>query len=54
LTLHNINNFTTIFPDDVENDQSMAYYFKLLNFSIQNLRFMESMIPVENKKRERK
>ena len=45
LTLHNINNFTTIFPDDVENDQSTAYYFKLLNFSIQNLRFMESMIP---------
>ncbi|KAM5550185.1 berberine bridge enzyme-like D-2 [Rosa sericea] len=41
LTLHNINNFTT-FPN-TENDS--ASYFKLLNFSIQNLRFAEPTVP---------
>ncbi|KAI4351903.1 hypothetical protein L6164_006204 [Bauhinia variegata] len=44
LTLHNINNFTT-FPD-TQHDQSSAYhYFKILNFSIQNLRFTEPTVP---------
>ncbi|XP_004292414.1 PREDICTED: reticuline oxidase-like isoform X1 [Fragaria vesca subsp. vesca] len=41
LTLHNINNFTT-FPN-TENDSDS--YFKLLNFSIQNLRFAEPTVP---------
>ncbi|XP_061345837.1 berberine bridge enzyme-like D-2 [Gastrolobium bilobum] len=41
---HNIKNFTT-FPYK-EHDQSSAYnYFKILNFSIQNLRFAESVVP---------
>lgn len=47
LTLHNINNFTilphssnssTPWPDE-------SYYYKLLNFSIQNLRFTEPSVP---------
>ncbi|KAK9270300.1 hypothetical protein L1049_025878 [Liquidambar formosana] len=41
LTLHNINNFT-LFPN-TENES--AVYYKLLNFSIQNLRFAEPVLP---------
>ncbi|KAK9941499.1 hypothetical protein M0R45_007205 [Rubus argutus] len=41
LTLHNISNFTT-YPN-TENDS--ASYYKLLNFSIQNLRFAEPTVP---------
>ena len=48
LTHHNIKNFTTI-PGTghggIENDQSSTAYYELLNFSLQNLRFVESMIP---------
>ncbi|KAM3681480.1 hypothetical protein ACJW31_12G000500 [Castanea mollissima] len=44
LTHHNIKNFTT-FPGDLESDDQPTAYFKLLNFSIQNLRFVESTIP---------
>jgi hypothetical protein len=44
LTLHDIYNFTT-FPDVENDDQSTANYYKLLNFSIQNLRFAESTVP---------
>ena len=44
LAHHNINNFTT-YPSK-EHDQSSAYnYFKILNFSIQNLRFADPAIP---------
>ncbi|KAM2363305.1 hypothetical protein ACFX1X_002379 [Malus domestica] len=41
LTLHDINNFTT-FPN-TENES--AAYYKLLNFSIQNLRFADPALP---------
>ncbi|KAF3440925.1 hypothetical protein FNV43_RR19211 [Rhamnella rubrinervis] len=41
LTSHNINNFTT-FPN-TPNDS--ALYYKILNFSIQNLRFTEPTCP---------
>lgn len=44
LTNHNIKNFTT-FTGDLENDDRPTAYFRLLNFSIQNLRFAESTIP---------
>ncbi|XP_047151969.1 reticuline oxidase-like [Vigna umbellata] len=41
---HNIKNFTTL--PYKEHDQSSSYnYFKILNFSIQNLRFAEPVIP---------
>jgi len=41
---HNINNFT-VFPNK-EHDQFSAYnYYKILNFSIQNLRFAEPATP---------
>ncbi|KAL5564591.1 hypothetical protein UlMin_027755 [Ulmus minor] len=39
-TLHNIDNFTT-FPTATTND----YYYQVLNFSIQNLRFADPTIP---------
>lgn len=42
LIVHNINNFTTF--ADALNNRSRAYY-ELLNFSIQNLRLTQSMIP---------
>ncbi|KAJ4713918.1 Reticuline oxidase [Melia azedarach] len=40
---YNIKNFTS-FPY-IENDSSATYYYKLLNFSIQNLRFTDSSVP---------
>jgi FAD/FMN-containing dehydrogenase len=44
LDTHKIKNFT-VFPYN-EHDQSFAYnYYKILNFSIQNLRFAEPNIP---------
>ncbi|KAK4859401.1 hypothetical protein QYF36_004777 [Acer negundo] len=46
LTHNSINNFTT-FPSKTENPNCTAnnYYFKLLDFSIQNLRFAEPKVP---------
>ncbi|KAI9092478.1 hypothetical protein K1719_027606 [Acacia pycnantha] len=43
LTHHNINNFTT-FPDQ-SSTQSYDDYFRILNYSIQNLRFAQLNIP---------
>ncbi|KAI9092523.1 hypothetical protein K1719_027651 [Acacia pycnantha] len=44
LTHHNINNFTT-FPDQSYTQKSYDDYFKILNYSIQNLRFAQLTIP---------
>ncbi|XP_044510178.1 reticuline oxidase-like [Mangifera indica] len=42
LTQYKINNFTT-FP--IRTNNSSTYYYHLLNFSIQNLRFTDSWVP---------
>ncbi|PON60542.1 Xanthine dehydrogenase C subunit [Parasponia andersonii] len=44
LTLHNINNFTTL-PSTSTTCPNESYYYKMLNFSIQNLRFADPSIP---------
>lgn len=46
LTFHNVDNFTT-FPDtsSTPNDDRSYYYYKMLNFSIQNLRFVDPSFP---------
>lgn len=46
LTLHNINNFTTLFSSSSSTPwPNESYYYKMLNFSIQNLRFADPTIP---------